>query len=621
MVLDLPCRELALGPHRYDIRHRALVMGILNRTPDSFFDQGTYFDFDAFLAKADQLVAEGADLLDVGGVKAGPGPEVGEAEELERVIPALEALRARFDVPLSVDTWRASVLRAAIDAGAVVGNDISGFADPDYLSVAAAGGASVVATHIRIGPRVPDPEPVYDEPVVDAVCRFLEERGRRAEAAGIPRERVMVDAGLDLGKTEPQSLELLRAHGQIAALGWPVFLSASNKRFLGHVVGTDVDDRREASHAAHALGVALGLPRAAGPRRAGRPADGGRARRGARSAGRPRGAGGGMTAAPPITLLKGDDEVVLRDAVRLLVDELVGDDDRSLVVEDVEVGATDEDGRDPLLALVDAAQTPPFLTEHRVVVGRLAEKRERNDQVAALVEYLADPLPTTRLVLEWRTGKIPKALVEAIDAAGGQQVDTSPGRKVADWVQQHLADTGLKVDADGRRRLVTWVGDEPSRLLGLIDLLRSTYGDAKLGVDDLEPFLGDDGGVPPWELTDAIDRGDRALALELLHRMLGQGERHPFQILATLHSHVARILRLDGAEVTTDKQAAEVLGVRGSTFPAKKALGQARKLGHDRIVRMLDLLAEADLDLRGGKAWPDNLVLEVLVARLATMSR
>ena len=258
VVLEVPCPELALGPHRFDITHRALVMGILNRTPDSFFDQGSYYDFDAFLAKAEQLVAEGADFLDVGGVKAGPGPEVGEAEELERVIPALEALRKRFDVPLSVDTWRASVLREALAAGAVVANDISGFADPDYLPVAAAGGASVVATHIRIGPRVPDPEPVYDEPVVDAVCRFLRDRAERAEAAGIPRERVMVDAGLDLGKTEPQSLELLRAHDRLAALGWPLFLSASNKRFLGHLVGTDVDDRREASHAAHALGIALG---------------------------------------------------------------------------------------------------------------------------------------------------------------------------------------------------------------------------------------------------------------------------------------------------------------------------------------------------------------------------
>ena len=329
-----------------------------------------------------------------------------------------------------------------------------------------------------------------------------------------------------------------------------------------------------------------------------------------------------LATASAVTLLRGDDEVVLRDAVRQLVDELVGDEERSLVVEEVEVtAATDDDGRDPLLALVDAAQTPPFLTDHRVVVGRLVDKRERNDQVTALVEYLADPLPTTRLVLEWR-GKIPKALGEAVDAARGQQVDTSPGRKVGEWVQQHLADAELKVDAEARQRLTTWVGDEPSRLLGLIDLLRSTYGTGtKLTVAEIEPFLGDDGGVPPWDLTDAIDKGDRARALDLLQRMIGQGERHPFQVLAILHAHVARLLRLDGADVTDEKGAAAVLGMKGSTFPAKKALGQARKLGHDRIVRMVELLAEADLDLRGGKAWPDHLVLEVLVARLATISR
>jgi dihydropteroate synthase len=258
VVWELPCPTVALGSHRFDIRHRALVMGILNRTPDSFFDQGRYFDFDGFLRQAEQLVTDGADLLDVGGVKAGPGPEVGEAEELERVVPAIEALHERFGVPLSVDTWRASVLAEALGAGAVVGNDISGFADPEYLRVASAAEASVVATHVRLGPRIPDPEPVYDGPVVDVVAAFLRTRAEAAEAAGIPRERVMVDAGLDLGKTEAQSLDLLRAHDRLAALGWPLFLSASNKRFLGALLGSEVGDRREASHAAHALGIALG---------------------------------------------------------------------------------------------------------------------------------------------------------------------------------------------------------------------------------------------------------------------------------------------------------------------------------------------------------------------------
>jgi dihydropteroate synthase len=138
-----------------------------------------------------------------------------------------------------------------------VGNDISGFADPEYLPAAAEAGASVVATHIRLAPRVPDPEPVYDDVVAD-VREFLADRAAQAEAAGIPRERIMVDAGLDLGKTEPQSLQLLRASDTLVDLGYPVLLSASNKRFLGHLLGTDVTDRRDATMAAHALGVLLG---------------------------------------------------------------------------------------------------------------------------------------------------------------------------------------------------------------------------------------------------------------------------------------------------------------------------------------------------------------------------
>ena len=248
---------LELGRHRFDVTHRAVVMGILNRTPDSFYDKGAYWAFDDFLAKAERLVADGADLLDVGGVKAGPGEEVTEAEELDRVVPAVEALRSRFDVPLSVDTWRASVAAECFAAGAVVGNDISGFADPDYLAVCARWQASVVATHIRLAPRVPDPDPRYDD-VVATVRSFLADRARRAVDAGIPPERIMVDAGLDLGKSEPQSLELLRASEELADLGFALFLSASNKRFLWRLLDVEVGQAANGTIAAHALGIARG---------------------------------------------------------------------------------------------------------------------------------------------------------------------------------------------------------------------------------------------------------------------------------------------------------------------------------------------------------------------------
>ncbi|MSW56232.1 MAG: dihydropteroate synthase [Actinobacteria bacterium] len=246
-----------LGTTRFDITYRAIVMGILNRTPDSFYDQGSYFEFEDFLRKAEQLVNDGADFLDVGGVKAGPGDEVTEQEELDRVVPAIEALRSRFDLPLSVDTWRASVAKSCFDAGACIGNDISGFADPDYLDVCAAAGASVVATHIRLAPRVPDPDPQYDD-VVLAVCEFLTDRAERARSAGIPRERIMVDAGLDLGKSEEQSKILLRSSDALTSLGYPVFLSASNKRFLWTLLDVERGSAGDGTMAAHSLGIALG---------------------------------------------------------------------------------------------------------------------------------------------------------------------------------------------------------------------------------------------------------------------------------------------------------------------------------------------------------------------------
>ena len=210
---------LDLGTTRFDITYRAVVMGILNRTPDSFYDQGSYFEFEDFLRKAEQLVADGADFLDVGGVKAGPGEDVGEQEELDRVVPAIEALRSRFDLPLSVDTWRASVAKACFESGACIGNDISGFADPDYLDVCSAA---------------------------------------RARTAGIPRERIMVDAGLDLGKSELQSKILLRSSDALTSLGYPVFLSASNKRFLWTLLDVERGSAGDGTMAAHSLGIALG---------------------------------------------------------------------------------------------------------------------------------------------------------------------------------------------------------------------------------------------------------------------------------------------------------------------------------------------------------------------------
>jgi len=249
-------QSVRLGATTFDITSRALVMGILNRTRDSFFQPAATFDLDAFLTRAEELVAGGADLLDVGGVKAGPGDEVSEEEELDRVVPAITALRQRFDLPLSIDTWRASVADACFAAGASVGNDISGFADPGYLAAAASTGASVVATHIRLKPRVADPTPHYDD-VTTTVVDFLSERRQWALDAGVSADQIIVDAGLDLGKTAAQSLQLLRDSASLAELG-PLLLSASNKTFLGVLFDLPVLERREPSLAAAALGIVGG---------------------------------------------------------------------------------------------------------------------------------------------------------------------------------------------------------------------------------------------------------------------------------------------------------------------------------------------------------------------------
>jgi dihydropteroate synthase len=249
---------LDLGGRCFDLSRRALVMGILNRTTDSFYDGGDYFRLDDLLRRAERLVADGADLLEVGARAGGVGTRpVSAAEESDLVTSTIRALRERFEVPLVVDTWRASVAAEAFQAGAVLGNDMSGFRDPDYLPAAVAAGAAVVATHIRLPPGVPDPEPVYGDVVAD-VAAALRELADRAEAAGVMAERIIVDPGLDLGKTWQQSLQLLARFEVFAGLGYPLLLAASNKIFLGRLLNLDRHERDAATVAACALGVSRG---------------------------------------------------------------------------------------------------------------------------------------------------------------------------------------------------------------------------------------------------------------------------------------------------------------------------------------------------------------------------
>jgi DNA polymerase-3 subunit delta len=318
----------------------------------------------------------------------------------------------------------------------------------------------------------------------------------------------------------------------------------------------------------------------------------------------------------PVTLVRGSDPSLVRAAVASLVDELVGSEDRGLTVDEY-AGEGYE-----VVALADAAQTPPFLTDRRVVVGRDLHNFKADD-LAPLVAYLADPLPTTALVLVWESGAVPKGLADAIKKCGGTTLDSNPGTRANDqrsWLKEQVGESGLLLDGAAVDLVASTLGQDLGRVPGVLATLVSTFGvGARLHADDVRPYLGEAGGVAPWDLTDAIDQGDIATAIEVLHRI--HPANHALVVMANLHSHVQRMLALDGADVTSEKEAAELLGIRGSTFPAKKALQQGRKVGGPKLAQAIGLLAQADVDLRGGKAGPDDVILEVLVARLAQLSR
>jgi len=226
------------------------------------------------------------------------------------------------------------------------------------------------------------------------------------------------------------------------------------------------------------------------------------------------------------------------------------------------------------------------------------------------------------LVLVAGGGRLAKSLVDAVKKNGGDVVDTVPptrARERSGWFEDQVTAAGLRLDQQALNLLASWLGEDAGRVQGILETLESAYGDSRiLKVADVEPFLGEAGGVPPWDLTDALDRGDTTKALLLLHRMMRAGERHPLQVMAILHNHYTKLLTLDGADAGDEASVAAVLGIKPG-FPARKALDQYRKLGNSGVVRAIALLAQADLDLRGAKEWPDELVMEVLVARLSRL--
>ena len=236
-----------------------VVMAIVNRTPDSFFDRGATFELAAAVERVDRVVAEGADIVDVGGVKAAPGEEVDAAEEIRRTVDLVAAIRAAHPtLPISIDTWRASVAREVLAAGADVVNDAWGGVDPALAAVAAEAGAGIVCTHAGgLPPRTRPHRVTYADVVADVVATTTA-LAEAAVAAGVQRERVLVDPGHDFGKNTRHSLEVTRRLDELVATGWPVLVALSNKDFVGETLDVPLDERLTGTLAATAVSAWLG---------------------------------------------------------------------------------------------------------------------------------------------------------------------------------------------------------------------------------------------------------------------------------------------------------------------------------------------------------------------------
>jgi dihydropteroate synthase len=239
---------------------RALVMAIVNRTPDSFYDRGATFAEGAAMDAVDAAVADGADIVDIGGVKAGPGPGVDPAEEIGRVVPFIAAVRDRHpDVVISVDTWRGEVARQACEAGADLVNDSWGGYDPTLGEVAAEFGAGIVCTHTGGATPRTRPHRVRYPDVVADVIGELTVQADRMVTLGVPKERILIDPAHDFGKNTWHGLELLRRVDELVATGWPVLMALSNKDFIGETLGVGLHERVEGTLAATALAAAAGV--------------------------------------------------------------------------------------------------------------------------------------------------------------------------------------------------------------------------------------------------------------------------------------------------------------------------------------------------------------------------
>jgi DNA polymerase-3 subunit delta len=336
-------------------------------------------------------------------------------------------------------------------------------------------------------------------------------------------------------------------------------------------------------------------------------------------------------------LVKGSDPSLRDRVVGDLVTELLGADDPTLALEEITIpgratpgddsdAPAGADGRDAAIAAVlNAVGSPPFMTEHRIVVVRDVGALTAGD-VDGIVRYLDDPLDTTILVFVAGGGTMPPALTKKLKEIKAQE--RAPESEKTDKVLIAAAhESGVLLTADAARLITAHLGDDAGRVATIVDVLANAADDGvTLGVDDVQPYLGEAGAVPPFQLTNAIEAGDPATALELLHRLLtttsAQNPKpmHPLQVMGILNGYYRRILRLDDPSLRSPADAVAALGGKVKEYPARKALDQARALGSGGIRQAFDALFQADLDLKGARGIPEQAVMEVLVVRLARLA-
>ena len=326
------------------------------------------------------------------------------------------------------------------------------------------------------------------------------------------------------------------------------------------------------------------------------------------------------------TVVVGTDATMVYDALHNVITSALGDLDPSFALQDFTVKDVTTTGESVMSAALEALNTPPFLVSRRVVVIRDAQGLLA-DEVTALLAWMASPAPAVVLALAVvgaKSHKLVKAAQDVVEVNVG-----SGSRNHVAFVNDKMKEYRVVIDAGAASRISEQVGDDVARVDSLARLLASIYGSAPLNANHVEPYLGDAGGVPEWDLTDALESGNATTAITVARRMLDSKGRAGVQIIFMLQRYYLRMARLEGADVASPEEAAQLLGM--NAFGAKKLLSMASRMGAERIGDAIHLIANADVDLKGGVSYggkdlntdqdlTDLTVIEVLVARLARLT-